>query len=187
MEAVLKTAFLSVDDYLSGEEVSNVRHEYVAGVVYAKAGGSDAHNTIALNLVERLRPRLRGGPCRLFAFDMKVRLLHDGRDIFYYPDVLVTCDPRDTAPYFKEYPTVVVEVLSDGTERIDRHEKFSNYIQIETLEEYILASQDRMEVRVFRRSRNWKPEVFGKPDQEVQLDSLDFKMRLEAIYENVSF
>lgn len=187
MEAALQTTFLSVDEYLSEEEDSDIRHEYVAGVVYAMAGTSDVHNTIAGNFFAELRTHLRGRKCRVFMSDIKARLQIAGNDFFYYPDVMVTCDPRDTATYFKEYPKVIVEVLSEGTERIDRHEKFSNYIQIETLEEYILASQDRAEVTVFRRSRNWKPEVFGKPDQELQLDSVDFKMRLEAIYENVSF
>ena len=102
----------------------------------------------------------------MFASDVKARLLLSDKEIFYYPDVMVTCDPRDTNEFFKEFPKVIIEVLSDSTERIDRSEKFWNYTKIETLEEYILASQDKMEVTIFRRSQKWKSEVHRLPEQE---------------------
>lgn len=104
MEAALKTSFLSVDDYLSGEEFGDIRHEYVAGAVYAMAGTTDAHNTIAINVVPGLHPHLRAGQCRLYASDVKLRLHVLDNDILYYPDVMVTCDPRDTATHYKEFP-----------------------------------------------------------------------------------
>src|SRR5687767_10087930 len=92
---------------------------------------------------------------------------------------------RNSVRYFKRYPSVIIEVLSESTERIDRHEKFSNYTQIETLQEYVLADQDRMEVTIFRRSRDWKPEILSQPEQEMRLESVNFKMRVSAIYENL--
>jgi Uma2 family endonuclease len=185
METALETTFLSVEDYLSGEEASEIRHEYIEGMVYAMAGTSDAHNLIALNFVAALHPHLRSGKCRVFASDVKVRLLLEDKHIFYYPDVMVVCDARDKNPFFKDFPKVIVEVLSESTERIDRGEKFWNYTQIETFEEYVLASQDKMEVTIFRRSQAWKPEVHRVPGQELHLASLNFKIPIQAIYEGV--
>jgi Uma2 family endonuclease len=185
MQAALETTFLSVDEYLSGEEISDVRHEYIAGFVHAMAGTSDAHNTIAGNLFAALHNHLRGGRCRVFMSDVKVRLVRAGKHIFYYPDVMVTSDPRDTHAYFKEFPKVLIEVLSEATERTDRREKFWNYSQIETLEEYVIASQDRVEVTVFRRSDDWKPEIFRAADAKLRLNSLNFSTQLRAIYEGV--
>ena len=184
MQTALKPSFLSVEDYLSGEEFSDIRHEYVAGAVYAMAGGSDAHNTIAGNLFAALHSHLGGSKCRVFFADVKTRIRV--ADIFYYPDLMVTCDPRDTATHFKEFPSLIVEVISETTERIDRHEKLLNYTQLESLKEYVLIAQDRVEVTLFRRSQNWKPELLRDPDQELRLDSLDFKTRLETIYERVA-
>jgi Uma2 family endonuclease len=185
MQTALEPHFLSVEEYLSGEHLSEIRHEYVDGVVYAMAGTSDVHNIIAGNLFAALHPHLRGGKCRAFVSDVKVRLQLGEKHIFYYPDVMVACDPRDTNAFFKDSPQVIVEVLSESTERTDRTEKFWNYTQIPTLEEYVLASQDRMEVAIFRRSTRWKPEVHRLPNQEVHLASLNFKVQLKAIYEGV--
>jgi Uma2 family endonuclease len=185
METALETSFLTVSDYLAGEEVSDVRHEYVAGVVYAMAGTSVAHNTIAGNLFAALHTHLRGGKCRVYISDIKARLLIGNNDVFYYPDVMVSCDPRETATHFAEYPTLIIEVLSETTERIDRHEKFWSYTQIETLQEYVLVSQDKMEVTIFRRAQDWKAETLNRTEQEIRLDSVKFTMPAGAIYEGV--
>jgi Uma2 family endonuclease len=115
----------------------------------------------------------------------KARLRLANEDIFYYPDVMVACDPRDTDRYFKRYPKVLIEVLSESTEAIDRREKFLSYRQIETLEEYVLVSQDKMEVTVFRRESHWQPEVLRQPDQLLRMATLDFTLPLSAIYEGV--
>lgn len=117
--------------------------------------------------------------------DVKVRLNLANDDIFYYPDVMVACDPRDTDKFFKRFPKVLVEVMSESTERIDRREKRWSYQQIETLEEYVLVAQDRMEVTVFRRANSWKPEVFNKLDQSLSLTSLEFSLPLSGVYEGV--
>src|SRR2546423_8717771 len=96
METAKKLGMVTVGDYLSGELRSEVRHEYVGGSVYAMAGASEEHNAIAGNLFAALHAHLRGKPCRVFFVDMKVRLLITHTDIFYYPDLMVACDPRDT-------------------------------------------------------------------------------------------
>ncbi len=110
---------LSPEAYLQLEQQSQTKHEYINGVVYAMAGASDAHVTIAGNLFVRLRSHLRGGSCRVYIADMKVRILD--RNCFYYPDVMVTCNSQDQATStYKQFPKLIVEVLSDSTEAFDR-------------------------------------------------------------------
>lgn len=185
MNTALPIEMLNVEDYIEGEEQSEIRHEYIGGVVYAMAGTSDAHNIISGNCLAALHSHLRGGPCRIFMSDVKARLLIADQDIFYYPDLMVACDPRDTERYYKRFPKVLIEILSETTERTDRREKFLGYTQIETLQEYVLVAQDKMEVTVFRRSNQWKPEVARAPEQSLHLVSLDFNLLLRALYEGV--
>jgi Uma2 family endonuclease len=186
MTALEKSQFISVEEYLEGEALSEVRHEYIAGMVYAMAGTSDEHSFIVGNLHAALHSHLRGKSCRLFMLDAKVRLQAADDDIFYYPDLMVACDARDKDRYFKRFPRVLVEVLSESTERIDRREKFLSYTQIETLEEYILVAQDRMEVTLYRRVNQWHPEVLKTGAQSLPLASIDFSIPLAAIYEGVN-
>ena len=178
---------LTVEDFLEGEPYSEVRHEFIGGVVYAMAGASEVHNAICLNLAAALHPHLRGKACRLFMADVKVRLRIAGDDLFYYPDLMVAGDPRDTDRYFKRFPRVLIEVLSETTERTDRREKFLSYTQIETLEEYVLVAQDRMEVTLFRRANQWQPEILTRAELSLRLASIDFAMPLAGIYEGVQF
>jgi Uma2 family endonuclease len=177
--------FISVDDYIEGEQVSEVRHEYIGGQVYAMSGGSEAHNMISLNLASALREHFRGQSCKVFMADMKLRLDIADDDIFYYPDLLVSCDPSDDAKYYKTKPIALVEVLSPSTERLDRREKFLSYQRLASLEEYVLISQEQMRVTLFQRKNEWKPEHFSAPHQRLELPSLDFEQSLAAIYEDV--
>jgi Uma2 family endonuclease len=184
VQAVEHAASINVEDYLAGELKSAIRHEYLDGVVYAMAGTSGEHNIICQNLLIALRSHLRGKPCQVFIESLKLRLRTAQGDVFYYPDLIVTCDLRDTERYFKTFPKVLIEVLSPDTERIDRREKLSSYTQIESLEEYILVAQDHMEVTVFRRSGCWRPEVTNQPHQQLRIESLDFALSLLAIYDS---
>ena len=186
MNTALKADFVSVADYLEGEEVSAVRHEYVGGVVFAMAGGSRAHGLITGNIFAALHAHLRGKPCQVFSADMKVHLVVAEDEIFYYPDVMVTCDPRDTEAHFNKHPKVIVEVLSPATERFDRIEKFERYQTIESLEEYVLVAQDRLEVAVFSMRENWKRQICTKLDDVVRLPSLGFSARVSEIYQGVT-
>lgn len=185
MQAAQELELITVEDYLAGEPLNEVRHEYIGGVVYAMAGASREHNTLAGNLFAAVHEHLRGKPCKVFMADLKVRLEVAREEIFYYPDVAVACDPRDTDRYFIRYPRVLIEVLSPDTERLDRREKFLNYTQIETLEEYVLVAQDKAEVTVFRRAAQWQPEVTRQPAQMLRLISLDFSLPLSEVYEGV--
>jgi Uma2 family endonuclease len=183
VQAVEHAASISVEDYLAGELKSEVRHEYIGGLVYGMAGTSSEHNIICQNLLIALRSHLRGRPCQVFMESVKLRLRLADEDIFYYPDLIVTRDPRDTERYFKKFPKVLIEVLPPDTERVDRREKFSSYTQIESLEEYILVAQDQMEATVFRRANNWRADFASQP-QQLRIESLDFTLPMAALYDS---
>ena len=185
MQAATEWAFLSVEDYLSSERAGEVRHEYLGGSLHAMAGTSLEHNTVAVNIVAALHAHLRGKPRRAFMSGVKVRLRIAETDIFYYPDVVVASDPREADRFSTSRPRVVVEVLSPETERIDRREKFLSYTQIETLKEYVLVAQDRVEMTLFRRSARWQPEVQRQPQEQLRLASIDFDLPLRLVYEGV--
>jgi Uma2 family endonuclease len=178
--------FLTVEDYLKAEESSDIRHEYVDGEVFAMAGAREEHNLIVTNIIALLRPHLRGTPCRAFVSDMKVKVKVRKADIFYYPDLLVTCEQNDKERYFKTSPTLIVEVLSNSTKTIDKREKRINYQSIESLQEYILVSQDKIKVEVYRQDGqgNWLLEILGK-DDKIRLDSIDLTLTMTEIYEDV--
>ena len=173
---------LSVADYLAFEFSGPVRHEYVAGEIHAMGGASRAHNKIAGNLFAHFHTGLRGGPCEVFAQDFKVRLEVAREEFFYYPDVVVSCHPASIEQYFLRAPTLIVEVLSPTTETIDRREKHTHYRQAPTLEEYVLAAQDKREVTVFRRATGWQGEVFTAPEARVEFRSIKQTMTIAEIY-----
>lgn len=186
MEAIEMQTRLSATDYLVGERRSEIRHEYIGGHIYAVARASEEHNVIAGNIFTALHASLRGRPCRVFMADMKVALDIAGEEIFYYPDVMVACDPLDRDRYAKRFPKVLIEVLSPETERTDRREKLFSYTQIESMEEYVLVAQERPEVEIFRRANQWRPEILQKAEDSLRLASLDFQMPLGAVYDGVS-
>jgi Uma2 family endonuclease len=176
---------MSVAEYLAFEEASAVKHEFVGGEVHAMSGASLAHNQIAGNIYSALRAGLHGGPCRVFVAEVKVRLEVARDEVFYYPDVVVSCHPTGKDTHFLRFPTVVFEVLSPTTEAIDRREKLANYRLAQTLEEYVLVTQDRREVTIFRRATGWQGEIFTAPEARVEFQSVKQAMTVAAIYEGV--
>ncbi len=175
---------ISVADYILGEQLSQIRHEYVAGEVYAMAGASERHNLVSLNIAAALHGHLRGKRCKAFINDMKVRIWAN-HDIFYYPDVMVACEPTDSDAYWKSKPRVIIEVLSQSTRRTDEQEKLLTYLRIDSLEEYVLVEQETMQLTLFRRANNWEREEAFGPEAVLKLASLDFAMPLTQIYEGV--
>jgi len=185
VQTVAKNEFVGVEDYLAAEETSEVRHEYLGGLVYAMAGETIAHNQIVGNLYLALRNHLKGKSCRVFVSDIRVNfdIRHD--EYFYYPDIVVTCDKRDNHPRLIRHPKVIIEVLSESTERIDRREKFFAYTNIPSLDEYVLVDQNPREATVFRRGNRWKAERFSGARAKIVLASLKFSLSREALYEGV--
>lgn len=175
--------FISVDDYLSGEQLNEVRHEYIDGQVYAMTGASDRHGLIVNALAFALTPDARRKQCQLFRSDMKVRLEVGGKTIFYYPDLVLSSDPQDRAPHFSHSPCLIVEVLSESTARIDRREKLLACQTLPSLKAYLLVEQDAMRVELYRRANDWRVEYHEQGD--VWLDCLDVAVPLAEIYRDV--
>jgi Uma2 family endonuclease len=185
MNLPAQTLAVSVADYLHGEQESQIRQEYVAGRVFAMAGAGEAHNRIAGNLFFHLRAATRGTPCGVFISDMKVRVA--AHDAFYYPDVLLTCDPTDREPLYKTAPCLIAEVLSPSTEVIDRREKLLAYRALTTLRYYLLVAQDRRLVELYRREADggWRYEVSEDGELASDCGGLSLRMTLADIYEDV--
>lgn len=179
-------SFLSVSEYLEAENDCQIRHEYLGGQIFAMAGASQEHNLIATNIIALLRPHLRGSSCRAFVSDMKVKVKTQKTDIFYYPDIVVACDPEDNERYFKSHPNLIIEVLSNGTKTIDKREKRLNYQTISSLQEYVLISQDEIKVEVYRQDvqGNWIREILGN-GSELHLNSVGLTLSMADIYEDV--
>lgn len=176
---------ITAEDYLAREEVSPVRHEFANGVLYAMVGGTERHHLIAGNLFFALRSRLPAG-CRPFMADVKLRILSNRSEYFYYPDCMVCCGPSDQSQVWRDNPLVLGEVLSPSTERIDRQEKFSAYTQVPTLREFLLIEQSMQRVELFQRDNGWQREVLGVGDR-LRLASIDFEIGLDALYQDVEF
>lgn len=187
MVASPNSSYISPEDYLKGEETSPIKHEYRQGEVYAMAGASNTHVVISLNMASMLRNHLRGSGCQAYIADTKAHI--ELLDIYYYPDVIVSCDQRDRAfENFLRYPCLIIEVLSPSTEAFDRGDKFADYRQMESLKEYVLVSQNRQSVECFRRNPEGKwvlyPYVQG---DEIHLASIDFRCAIANVYEDVTF
>jgi len=172
--------------YLEWEQGNETKHEYFNGEVFALAGAKDAHVTVAGNLFAQLHGHLRGGPCRVYMADMKVSV--ERANAFFYPDLMVTCDERDReTAYFKRFPSLVIEVLSESTAAFDRGKKFSAYRKLDSLREYVLIDPDSMNVDCFRldeTSGHWVLYPYGA-GEGVELASIGLTLPIESLYENV--
>jgi Uma2 family endonuclease len=180
MATAQQIAFVSEEEYLEGEKIAALKHEYVDGHIYAMAGAHSNHNVLSGNVHGEFRNHLKGKPCRAYMSDMKVRIANGSK--YYYPDVLVNCPPVNG--YFTETPTIIVEVLSNSTRRIDETEKRLAYMQIETLEEYVLIAQDFVQIEVIRKSEGWKSAKYFLGD-EVIFTSIGLTLSVEEIYDGV--
>ncbi len=173
---------ISPEEYLRFEEAAEIKHEYVAGYVYAMSGVTKRHNTINLNLYVLLREAAQKKNCQVFVAEVKLYLRFGNKHFYYYPDLVVSCDPDDRDPLLVERPCLIAEISSPSTARIDRLEKFFLYTQIPSLKEYLILSQDRPEAIVYRRSRNWEEEVYSRPEDRIRLDCLEVEIPLSELY-----
>ena len=180
MATAQQIAFVSEEEYLEGEKIATLKHEYVDGHIYAMAGAHSNHNVLSGNVHGEFRNHLKGKPCRAYMSDMKVRIANGSK--YYYPDVLVNCPPVNG--YFTETPTIIVEVLSSSTRRTDETEKRLAYMQIETLEEYVLIAQDFVQIEVIRKNEGWKSAKYFLGD-EVIFTSIGLTLSVEEIYDGV--
>ena len=184
--ALAENLEISPAAYLAGEKIAKLRHEYVNGQVLAMAGGTKAHNQVAGNVYSSLRAGLRGTPCRVFIGDVKVYIAWDWHQRYYYPDVVVACESGDNDAYVIEQPKLIIEVLSESTERNDRSDKFYAYRRLPSLQEYVLVAQDSLRVEVYRRETGWDLEVYQSADAQFSLSSVDLSLTVLEVYEGLS-
>jgi Uma2 family endonuclease len=180
--------FISPEQYLEAERRAETKSEYLAGQVFAMGGASERHNLIVANLVAAIHAQLKGRPCRVYPSDMRLRVSETG--LYTYPDVTVVC----VSPQLEDAnmdtllnPTMLIEVLSDSTERYDRSRKAEHYRRIPSLEEYLLIAQDRPRIERYRRQgeREWLlSEAIGL-DESIELASIEGVLALREVYERV--
>lgn len=176
---------MSARDFLTWDATQTVRHEFVAGEVFAMAGAGEAHVTVALNVAMALRQHLAGTPCRTFITDMKLRV--EAADAFFYPDVMVTCSAADAAdPLVKRDPVLLVEVLSPATAAFDRGDKFAAYRQLPGLREYLLVDTDSRRCDLYRKGGDglWVLHPFDA-GQTLRLESVALDLPAQPLWAEV--
>jgi Uma2 family endonuclease len=184
---------MSPQEYLAWEEEQPLKYEYIYGEAYAMTGGTLPHNSIAVNITTALRTHLRGKGCKVFMADAKVSVSEKGP--YFYPDVVVSCEERDRrALKMVQYPCLILEVLSPGTEGYDRGDKFKFYRRLKTLQEYVLVDAEKLSVECYRLNERGKWELTAYPlddlsideqDTDVQFTSIDFLCPISLIYEDI--
>jgi Uncharacterized protein conserved in cyanobacteria len=172
---------ISEDEYLQGELVADIKHEFIDGEVYAMTGASESHNLLAINMLSELRNKLKNSPCRVFISDMKLKVAND----FFYPDVMVVCQHNNESEYYQQSPVIIVEVLSASTRKFDKTAKRLKYQNIPTLEEYVLIEQRIAEIEVFRKKDHWQSSYYYLGDA-LTFESLGVTVLVEDIYYQVS-
>ena len=189
MSSTAAQTYLTPEEYLAWERKSDTKHEYLRGEIIAMSGASYQHTIITMNISGELYIQLKGTACTVHTNDMQVRTSPETS--YFYPDVVVVCDkPRfeDNAFDTLLNPIVLVEVLSPSTQAYDRGEKFKHYQQLTSLREYILVSQDEVEVERYRRQdTEWQPTEFRSLEDVLSLTSIDCKLALDDIYRRVEF
>ena len=187
MSTVPDLNLVSIQDYLKAELESEVKHEYLGGVVLAMSGGRNRHNLVATNTCASLWSRLRGQRCRAFNSDTKVRVRMPGHTRFYYPDVLVACHLNPPDDTYQDEPVLLAEVLSESTRRTDMGEKADAYRSISTLQIYLLIEPEIPAVVAFRRGDGgFEREVYQGLGSVVPLPFLGIELPLSEIYEAVA-
>jgi Uma2 family endonuclease len=179
---------LSAADFLAWDATQTTRHEFVRGEVFAMAGAGERHVTAAGNVYLALRQHLAGTPCRTFITDMKLRV--EAADAFFYPDVMVTCSPRDAEQsHVKSEPVLLVEVLSPATAAFDRGDKFAAYRGLPSLKEVLLVDPDLRRCDLFRRQALDEGEAWvlhpTEPGAGVELASVGLSLGAEALWAEV--
>jgi len=174
---------LTLDEYLAFEEQKPIKHEYIAGEVFAMSGVTTRHNLITINLVGVLRGVARRRGCRTFATDVKLRA---AADRIYYPDVIVACGKAAEVDLIVEAPSIVVEVTSPSTGATDRREKLDAYQRIPSLRLYLIVEQRHRRVLAYSRDAagEWLREEFNGTGT-VAVRALDATITLDDIYDDV--
>lgn len=189
MTALKKPDLVSVEDYLAGEEQSDIKHEYLGGVIHAMAGGTNDHAAVATNAGISIGSQLRGKPCRTFGSDAKLKIELPDQIRFYYPDLQVVCRPNPGSDHFQEHPVLVIEVLSESTRRTDMGEKKDAYLAVPSLKVLLLVESDRPRVIAYRRraSGGFEVEEYTGRDAVIALPEIEAQLPFVELYDGLAF
>jgi len=180
--------YITEDEYLSGEQEADTRHEYVNGRIYAMAGASKRHNRIARNFITRMADAAHEQDCETYFSDIKVR--SEKYKTYYYPDIVLSCeDDNDDNNSFLEKPCLIVEVTSASTLRKDYLEKALSYQAIDSLQAYLIVAQDKPQVDMLTRNANqsWELQQFSELENTLTLPCLEMPLTLKEIYLGIGF
>lgn len=189
MTALAKKKKYTPEEYLALEEKAEYKSEYWNGEIVAMSGAAIEHQQIVINLTTELAAKLKG-KCRVFPSEMKVWVKKRGK--FFYPDLTIICDKpnfyknrRDTI----DNPRLIIEVLSKSTAAFDRAEKFLSYQSLESLDEYVLVSQDKALVEQYlkRKDGTWIYQATIGLESKVTFPSIKKTLKLSDIYDLVEF
>jgi len=180
--------YYSPAEYLELETAAEYRSEYINGEIIPMSGGSANHNQISLNLSSALNFALRGQPYRVFINDMRLWILN--YRLYTYPDIMVVGSPLEFVENRRDTitnPIIIAEVLSNSTEKYDRGEKFKRYRTIPSFKEYLLISQNAIQVEVFTKNdeNKWLLSEYEGADSILRLNELQFQISLSEIYDKV--
>ena len=189
MASAARNTYITPEEYLARERLAVERSEYYRGQVYAMSGASRPHNLVSGNLFTEINSQLKGRPCEVYSADMRVRVSATG--LYTYPDIVAVCgEPRFVDDEFDTLvnPQVIIEVLSQSTEAYDRGDKFAQFQQIVSLQEYILVAQSKIRVeRYSRHGQQWLLTTWDSVDGVLELESVGCRVRLSDIYDKVTF
>lgn len=183
MGQAMRKVLYDEGEYLASEGQAPVKREFVAGEVYAMGGATARHNRISGNLYVMLDAATRGTPCEVFMADMKVKV--EAHRAFYYPDVLLACEPGDDQPLYRARPSLIAEVLSPSTAGIDEREKWHHYRDIPTLRDYLLIDSESRQVRLLiRAGADWLEQTLGEGERlRLTCGPVRLELSLDAIYD----
>ncbi|RKU19766.1 hypothetical protein C6501_01060 [Candidatus Poribacteria bacterium] len=189
MSSAAARTYLTPEEYISFERKATTKHEYLKGQIMAMSGASFAHNFIMLDTATQLNIQLMGGRCQVAASDMRVKVTQT--DSYFYPDIVIFCgEPISEDNNFDTLlnPTLIIEVLSPSTETYDRGRKFEEYKQIESLQEYLLVSQNQIRVEHYcHQKTEWLKREYKELNDVVLLRSIGCELRLQDIYSRTEF
>ncbi len=178
-----QTQSMTPEQYLAWEQQQPIKYEYINGEVYGMTRETFPHNNIVINLVSALKSHLQGKNCKVEMADTKVAV--SSNSLFFYPDVVVSCDPRDReSRNIIYYPCLIVEVLSPSTEALDRGKKLEHYCQIESLKEYVLIDSEKICIECYQRNEKnqWEATTYTQ-EFSVKLESINFEFTTSLLYE----
>lgn len=183
--------YLTPEEYLAVERQNEYKSEYIGGEMVAMTGASRRHNLITFNIAGILNSQLRGRPCEGYVNDMRVKIASRREYAYTYPDVVIVCgEPQFEDDHLDTLlnPTVLIEVLSESTERYDRGTKFGFYRTLESLTEYVLVAQDEYKIEQYTKQPDgrWLLSDHRSPEDVVELASVQCALALREVYEKVS-